>query len=120
MKYGIETLHVKVDKDDRESIEELLFGEPYEVITDSQLECPMEENEAREEFESRISTARICEDGMLDFYLPELVRGEEILDEEATDEIGEEIYYLDYETTIEKKGFDEESITILRERGFNI
>ena len=83
MKYGIETLHVKLSDGDRESIEELLFGEPFEVITDSELECPMEEVEARKEFESRVATVRRCEEGMLEFYLPELVRGEEVLDVEA-------------------------------------
>ena len=119
MKYGIETLHVKLNEDDCESIEELLFGEPYEVITDCELECPMEEDEARKIFEPRIATVRRLEDGMLEFYLPELVQGEEVLDKEATDDIGEEIYYLDYETTIERKGFDEESLTLLRELGFD-
>ena len=120
MKYGIDTLHVILDENDRESIEELLFGEPFEVITDSELECPMSEDEAREAVKSRISTARRCEDGKLEFYLPELVRGEEVLDKEATEEIGEEIYYLDYETMVEKKDFDEESLALLQELGFDI
>ena len=62
MKYGIDTLHVKLNENDREAIEELLFGEPLEVITDSGLECPMEEDEARKEFKTRIATVRHCED----------------------------------------------------------
>lgn len=120
MKYGIDTLHVILNEGDRESIEELLFGEPLEVITDSELECPMEEEEARKVFKSRIATARRCEDGKLEFYLPELVQGEEVLDEEASEEIGEELYYLDYETVIETKNFDDESLTLLRELGVDV
>lgn len=119
MKYGIDTLHVKLNEEDRESIEELLFGEPLEVITDSVVECPFEEEEARKEFGTRIATVRRCEDGMLEFYLPELVQGEEVLDEEIMQESGEEVYYLDYETTIEKKDFDEESLALLQELGFD-
>ena len=120
MKYGIDTLHVKLDENDREAIEELLFGEPLEVITDSGLECPMEEEEARKEFKTRIATVRHCEEGMLEFYLPELVQGEEVLDEDIMKETGEELYYLDYESTIESKGFDDESLVLLREMGFNV
>ena len=119
MKYGIDTLHVILNEGDRESIEELLFGEPLEVVTDSELECPMEEEEARKEFESRVATARRCEDGKLEFYLPELVQGEEVLDEEFMKETNEELYYLDYEFTVERKGFDDESIELLRELGFD-
>lgn len=120
MKYGIDTLHVILNEDDRKSIEELLFGEPMEVVTDSVLECPMEEEEARELFEARVATARRCEDGMIEFYLPELVQGEEILDEDILKESGEEIYYLDNEYTIESTGFDEESLELLRELEFGV
>ncbi len=120
MKYGIDTLHVILNEDDRRSIEELLFGEPMEVITDSELECPMEESEAKKVFKSRVATVRRCGDGMLEFYLPELVQGEEILDEEILRESGEEIYYLDYESTIESKGFDKESLWLLQELGYDV
>ena len=43
-----------------------------------------------------------------------------MLDKEATDDIGEEIYYLDCETTIERKGFDEELQALLKELGYDI
>ena len=120
MKYGIDTLHVILNEGDRESIEEILYGEPLEVITDSELECPMEEKVARTEFESRAATVRRCEDGMLEFYLPELVQGDEILDEEFLKESGEDLYYLDFETTVESKGFDDESLRLLRKLGFDV
>ena len=120
MKYGIDTLHVIINEDDRKSIKEILFGEPLEVITDSELECPMDEEGARTEFKSRIATARRCEDGTLEFYLPELVRGDEVLDEEILKETGEELYYLDYETIVESKDFDDESLELLRELGYDI
>ena len=43
-----------------------------------------------------------------------------MLDEEASEEIGEELYYLDYETVIETKNFDDESLTLLRELGVDV
>jgi hypothetical protein len=56
---------------------------------------------------------------VIEFYLPELVQGEEVLDEEIMQETDEELYYLDDEITIEKKGFDEESLALLQELGFD-
>lgn len=38
MKYGIDTLHVILNEDDRKSIAELLFGEPMEVHIKKRIE----------------------------------------------------------------------------------
>ena len=62
MKYAIDTLIAVLSADDKESIDRILYGDPYEVFKESESSEPMEEAEAREAFSKLHATARRKED----------------------------------------------------------
>ena len=118
MKYEIETLHLTITDENMEDLDEILFGEPMEVITDSEGSLLMDEEEARKEFDQLCATARKQEDGSIEIYIPTLVRGEEELEEDVLEEYGEEAYYLPCSEEIDVKEFDEASWELFRKMGY--
>lgn len=118
MKYAIDTLIAVLPADDKESIDRILYGDPYEVFKESESSEPMEEAEAMEAFSKLYATARRKEDGSIEFRIPTLAYGQEELDEDITRENGEDFYYLSSYEMIDQTEFDEESQKLLRELGF--
>ena len=80
----------------------------------------MDEEEARREFEKLSATARKKEDGSIEIMIPKLVFGEEKLDEDILKEEGEEVYFIMEYEEIERKEFDEETLNLFRELGYDV
>ena len=121
MKYEVEVMVATITEENMADIKEILFGEPYDVISVVEGgEIVDDENIAREEFKNQWATARRHEDGAIEIRIPELICGEAELDQDTLDEFGDEIYLIaDYEV-LERKGFDEESMQLFRELGYAV
>lgn len=120
MKYEIDTMMTTITEENIDDIDEILFGEPLEVIGYSEGSELMDEEEARAEFDKLVATARKNADGTIDIRIPQLIRGEQELDKDVLEEEGEEVYYIREYEVVEQKEFDEESLILFRELGFKI
>ena len=121
MKYEIETMVATITEENMADLEDILFGEPYDVITIVEGgDIIDDEMMALEEFRKCSATARKKEDGSIEIRIPELIRGEAELDQDTLDEFGDEAYMMsDYEV-IARREFDEESMQLFRELGYAI
>ena len=121
MKYEIEIMVATITEKNMSDIKEILFGEPYDVISVVEGgELLDDENVAHEEFGRQSAIARRHEDGTIEIRIPELIRGEAELDQDTLDEFGDEIYMMtDYEV-IDRGEFDEESLLLFRELGYEV
>ena len=121
MKYEIEIMVATITEGNMDDIREILFGEPYDVISVVEgRELMDDENKAHEEFEKQSATARRHEDGTIEIRIPELIRGEAELDLDTLEEFGDEIYMMtDYEV-IDRGEFDEESMQLFQEMGYAV
>ena len=121
MKYEIEIMVAAITEKNMADIKEILFGEPYDVISVVEGgELIDDEGTALEEFKKCLATARMKKDGTIEIRIPELIRGEPELDQDALEEFGDEIYMMtDYEV-IDRGEFDEESKRLFREMGYAV
>ena len=121
MKYEIETMVATITEKNMSDIKEILFGEPYYVISAVEGGELMDDaNRAHKEFEQQSATARRHEYGTIEIRIPELIRGEAELDQDTLDEFGDEIYMMtDYEV-IDRGEFDEESMQLFQELGYGV
>ena len=121
MQYEIETMVATITEKNMADIKEILFGEPYDVISVVEGgEIVDNEEIAREEFKNQWATAWRHEDGTIEIRIPELIRGKAELDQDTLDEFGDKIYMMtDYEV-LDRKGFDEESVRLFRELGYDV
>ena len=121
MKYEIETMVATITEKNISDIKEILFGEPYDVISAVEGgELMDDEDKAHEEFEKESATARRHEDGTIEIRIPELIRGEAELDQDTLEEFGDEIYMMTEYEIIERGEFDEESMRLFREMGYAV
>ncbi len=118
MKYEIETLIAIVGYDEKQRIEQILNGEPYEVIDMSEGgEVIDDEKTARQEFEKLRATAHQRDDGKIEVRIPVLTCGKEELEEDVM-EGDEPFYYLAESEEIDRQDFDEESARLFHKIGF--
>ena len=111
MKYEIEIMVATIAEDNKDEIRKILDGNIYDVISYSECGGPMDEKEAREEFDKLIASASRLDDGSIEVKIPVLVRGEEELEEDVQD--GDEpFYYLAESEEIDRRDFDEESLEL--------
>ena len=119
MKYEIQTMEATITEDNMSDIREILYGEPYDVISVVEGgELIDDEGVAFEEFKKCRATARKKEDGSIKIRIPELIRGEEELDGDISDESGDEIYLISEYEAIARAEFDEEALELFRELGY--
>lgn len=118
MKYEIEVMVATITEENVDDLKEILFGEPYDVISVVEGgDIIVDENEAREKFRNQSATTRRAKDGSIEVRVPELIRGEAELDQDTLDEFGDKIYMMtDYEV-IDRGEFDEKSLQLFRELG---
>ena len=121
MKYEIETMVATITEKNISDIKEILFGEPYDVISVVEGgELMDDENKAHEEFEKQSATACRLEDGTIEIRIPELIQGEAELDQDTLEEFGDEIYMMTEYEVIDRGEFDEESMRLFREMGYAV
>ena len=121
MKYEIETMVTTITEEDTSDIREILFGNPYNVISLAEGgELMDDENEAWEEFRKRSATARRQDDGTIEIRIPALIRGEAEIDEDTLDEYGEEVYMMMEYEEVAQAEFDAESLQLFRELGYTV
>ncbi|MBR1865306.1 MAG: hypothetical protein IJ801_02240 [Lachnospiraceae bacterium] len=121
MKYEIEVMVATITEENMADLKEILFGDPYDVISVVEGgELMDEEKEAFEEFKKQSATARRQGNGTIEIRIPQLIRGEAELDEDTLDEFGDEIYLISEYEVIDQGEFDEESLHLFRELGYTI
>ena len=121
MKYEIQVMVAVITEENMADIREILFGNPYDVIYYSEGGDLLDsKKEAVKEFKKQSATARRQDDGTIGIRIPELLRGEEKLDEDILQESGEEVYYLDRFKVLDCARFDEESLQLFRELGYEV
>ena len=118
MKYCIETAESELPDDAAEAIRYVLHEYPFEYVTtfeDSEMIETREE--AEKELARNSSTIELTDEGNYKLKQVFMNYGEAVLNEEISEDLGEDVYELDGYTIEKVASFDAKSLEILKSLG---